>query len=166
WETASETDNDHFEALRDGRVLAEVRGAGSSTVAHRYQYVDHDLTNGVTYNYILMSVDINGIREQLSQASAVPLAREVAITEYALHQNYPNPFNAATHIVFDLPENGHVQLRLYNLMGQQVAEPVNGPMLSGQHTIRVDAGSLASGEYLYRLAANGFTSTKKLLIIK
>ncbi|RPH94733.1 T9SS C-terminal target domain-containing protein [candidate division KSB1 bacterium] len=166
WETASETDNDHFEALRDGRVLAEVRGAGSSTVAHRYQYVDHDLTNGVTYNYILMSVDINGIREQLSQASAVPLAREVAITEYALHQNYPNPFNAATHIVFDLPENGHVQLRLYNLMGQQVAEPVNGPMLSGRHTIRVDAGSLASGEYLYRLAANGFTSTKKLLIIK
>jgi hypothetical protein len=84
----------------------------------------------------------------------------------ALHQNYPNPFNPVTSITYELPESGAVQLRVFNIQGQEVARLVNERQPAGQHQISFDASSLASGVYLYRLETNGIALSRKMTLIK
>jgi hypothetical protein len=86
--------------------------------------------------------------------------------EYSLAQNHPNPFNPSTEIAFDLVESGNVTLRVFNLIGQEVATLVNESRAAGHHKIIFDATNLPSGLYVYELEANGFRDTKKLLLLK
>lgn len=86
--------------------------------------------------------------------------------EPSLYQNYPNPFNPVTIIPFSLTEASNVSIELFTINGQKVTDIINAPYSAGQHTVRFDASELSSGIYLYRLTTNGFTSTKKLLLIK
>ena len=90
---------------------------------------------------------------------------------YALRQNYPNPFNPSTEISFDLPKASPVELRIYNVLGQEVRTLTNGAMEAGQHTIVWDGrdhggSSIASGVYFYRLTAGSYTDTKKMMMLK
>jgi hypothetical protein len=87
-------------------------------------------------------------------------------TVMELHQNYPNPFNPATHISFSLPDRTHVRLTVYNALGEEVATLVDGEIVAGHHTVVFDASSVASGLYLYRLAAGGFVRTKKMILLR
>lgn len=92
-------------------------------------------------------------------------------TEYALRQNYPNPFNPNTTIVYDVPEESHVILTIYDIMGRQVKELVNTNTLAGTHSIiwnGTDAQNnpIASGMYLYQLKSENFVETKKLVLLK
>ena len=84
----------------------------------------------------------------------------------ALFQNYPNPFNPYTLINFDLPENSQVSLKVYDMLGREVAILVNGPIKAGYHKVTFDAKNLASGMYIYRLIASNTIVTRKLTIIK
>lgn len=86
--------------------------------------------------------------------------------KYSLAQNYPNPFNPATTINFDIPVSGSVSLKVYNLLGEEVAELVNGEMKAGSYTVDFDASRLSSGVYFYKLTAGSFTSVKKMLLMK
>ncbi|NUO20456.1 T9SS type A sorting domain-containing protein, partial [bacterium] len=164
WNTLSETDVDHFELSRNGSVVANVAAMNSATGAN-YSYTDNGLTNGTTYNYSLVSVDVNGARQALATLSATPSGSAV-ITEYALHQNYPNPFNPTTNIAFDMVEAGKVSISVFNVMGQKVAEIVNGNMEAGRHVVNFDATGLSSGLYLYKMEANGFTAQAKMVLMK
>ena len=85
---------------------------------------------------------------------------------YALSQNYPNPFNPTTLIRYQIPSAGRVTLRVYNLIGQQVAELVNNTQEAGRYQVSWDASHLPSGIYFYRLASGGFTQTRKLTLVK
>lgn len=85
---------------------------------------------------------------------------------YELLQNYPNPFNPVTTIRFDLNKEGKVQLSVYNVNGQKVAELVNGVMKSGIHTFEFDGSNLNSGVYFCTLESDGQSFTKKLVLIK
>jgi hypothetical protein len=87
-------------------------------------------------------------------------------TEFGLDQNYPNPFNPSTMIRFAMPQASQVTLRVYNLLGQQVAELVNGRMDVGRHQVAFDASGLSAGVYLYVLEAGDFTATKRLTLLK
>lgn len=87
-------------------------------------------------------------------------------TQFQLDQNYPNPFNPSTNINLNLPESGLVTLKVYNLLGQEIAELVNGRMVSGSHSINFDASGLSSGVYIYRLQAGNQVQTKKMMLIK
>jgi hypothetical protein len=92
-------------------------------------------------------------------------------TEFALAQNYPNPFNPTTEISFDLPRNSHVELNVFNILGQRVANLVSGEMDAGSHQISwdgtdSDGGSVASGIYFYRISADDFSSSKKMMLLK
>ncbi|HEX3074695.1 MAG TPA: T9SS type A sorting domain-containing protein, partial [Ignavibacteriales bacterium] len=80
--------------------------------------------------------------------------------------NYPNPFNPSTTIKFDLPEDGAVTLKIFNVLGEEVAQLINGGMRRGTHTVMFNAGGLSSGVYLYRLEHNGLTQMKKMILIK
>jgi len=86
--------------------------------------------------------------------------------DYFLYANYPNPFNPTTTIKYDLPKAGKVNLSLYNLKGQKVMEMVNENRSAGSYNYTLNATSLASGIYFYRINAGGFTATRRLLLIK
>lgn len=86
--------------------------------------------------------------------------------DYRLGQNYPNPFNPTTNIEFVIPESGHVNLEVVNLMGQTVSTLANGVMSAGNHTVSFDANALSSGIYIYRLTAGNQVFTKKMTLVK
>jgi hypothetical protein len=86
--------------------------------------------------------------------------------KYALHQNYPNPFNPTTQIIFDLPQAGVTQLKVFNLLGREVTTLVNRYLPSGEHRVSFDASTFASGVYFYRMKSGSFVSTRKMLVLK
>jgi len=85
---------------------------------------------------------------------------------FALNQNYPNPFNPSTEISFGLPVASHVELTIYNILGQKVETLVDREMEAGNHTVTWNADKVSSGVYFYRIAAKDFTETKKMLMLK
>ena len=165
WNTESESNVDRFELSRDGSVVANVTAQNNATGA-AYSYVDNNVANGTVYSYSLVSVDVNGARQALATLSATPNAGAAVITEYALHQNYPNPFNPTTNLAFDMVDAGHVSISVFNIMGQKVAELVNGNVEAGRHIVSFDATGLSSGLYLYKMEANGFTAQNKMVLMK
>ncbi len=86
--------------------------------------------------------------------------------EIQLFQNYPNPFNPSTTISFSLPKASVVNLKVYDLLGREVAELMNGRLNAGEHSVNFDASGLSSGVYLYRIEAGGFSSFKRMVLIK
>ena len=85
---------------------------------------------------------------------------------YELAQNYPNPFNPTTKIEYSIPLQSQVELKIYNVVGQEVATLVNEVQKSGIHSAKFNASNLASGIYFYRLVAGNFTSVKKMVLVK
>jgi hypothetical protein len=86
--------------------------------------------------------------------------------EFVLFQNFPNPFNPNTAIRFGLPGASAVTLELYNPLGQKVKTIFRGSKNAGYHQIQLDASQLNSGIYIYRMQADGFVESKKLLLLK
>jgi hypothetical protein len=97
---------------------------------------------------------------------ALPGKGEALPTVFALNQNYPNPFNPSTKISFDLPKASNVKLSIFNVLGQEVTVLVNEKMEAGSHQIEWDASARASGLYFYRISADNFTETKKMMMLK
>jgi hypothetical protein len=87
-------------------------------------------------------------------------------TVLTLEQNYPNPFNPATVIRFHLPSDGHVDLRVFDLLGREVVTLLDEPRKAGAYDVRFDGSGLGSGTYIYRLAFDGSTVSRKLLLMK
>jgi len=92
-------------------------------------------------------------------------------TTYSLSQNYPNPFNPSTVVEFTVPHRSHVELSIYNLLGQRVVTLVDQPMSQGTYRTTWDGrddsgGRVASGVYFYRLEAEHFVEVKKMVLLK
>lgn len=85
---------------------------------------------------------------------------------YSLSQNYPNPFNPSTKIDFAIPKNGLVKIVVYDILGRQISKLVNQNLTAGTYSIDFNAANLNSGIYFYRIEADGFVKTKKMLLIK
>ena len=85
---------------------------------------------------------------------------------FALHQNYPNPFNPSTEICYALPSEGHVTLKVYNILGAEVAQLIDADQKANFYTVRWDARGLASGVYFCRLKAGDFEKTIKMILLK
>lgn len=86
--------------------------------------------------------------------------------KYALEQNYPNPFNPETNIKYDLPKDGFVSIIIYDVVGREMMKLVNEYKIAGSYIIGFNASSLPSGVYFYKISSNGFTDTKKMMLIK
>ena len=110
---------------------------------------------GLTYNTIAQP-----------RALGVALDVQAVPLTMTLSQNYPNPFNPSTTIRYGLPARSHVSLTVFNTLGQQVAELVQGNQDAGYHEMRFDGSGLASGVYFYRIQAGTYVDTKKLLLLK
>jgi len=102
--------------------------------------------------------------------SATPVSLQDHLTlkpgRFELYQNYPNPFNPTTVISFELAVSSYTTLKVYNVLGNEVATLVNGKMPAGRYTVEFDGEALQSGVYFYRLQAGNFSETKKLLLLK
>ncbi|MCL4706847.1 T9SS type A sorting domain-containing protein [bacterium] len=94
-----------------------------------------------------------------------PLNRETPQT-YSLHQNYPNPFNPVTTIEFSLSRKSRISLRVYNLKGEEVATLSNGEYFPGIHKVSWRADHMTSGVYFYRLQADDFSETRKMILLR
>lgn len=93
-------------------------------------------------------------------------AEKLIPKEFGLAQNYPNPFNPVTMISYQLPKDEFVELRVYNLLGQEVRTLINEVQEAGYYEISFDASALPSGVYFYKITAGSFTSVKKMLLMK
>jgi hypothetical protein len=91
---------------------------------------------------------------------------EITPVAFSLEQNYPNPFNPATFIKFNIPEASSVSLKIYDVLGNEVSNIVNGQLDAGQYEYNFSAENLSSGIYFYTLQAGDFTSTKKMILMK
>ncbi len=86
--------------------------------------------------------------------------------QFALYPNYPNPFNPVTHIRFEVPQTGVVSLKVYTILGQEVATFVNDTREAGTHAVRFDGSSLPSGVYIAQLRTGSFIAARKLLLMR
>ena len=170
WITATETNNQGFEVQRsvggEFETIAFVEGHGTTTETQVYTYQDRTVGVG-SYSYRLKQVDFDGTFEY----SDVIEANVPAPAEFALDQNYPNPFNPSTKIAFRLAVDSKVSLKVFDVLGQEVANLVNANLGVGAHSVDFDASSLNSGVYLYRIEATGidgtnFVDVKKMILTK
>lgn len=136
-------------------------------VPENLAYSNASLMNAGTDGYALG--DLNWFPEQKDQFDGITGVEESNTelpTEYDLSQNYPNPFNPTTNIEFSIPSNGVYKLKVFNVLGQVVAELHNGQLSAGQYNVTFDASNLGSGIYLYCLEGNNVNITKKMMLIK
>ncbi|QQS37006.1 MAG: T9SS type A sorting domain-containing protein [Ignavibacteriales bacterium] len=109
--------------------------------------------------YALETGDISNISSVEPQPGIVP-------AEYQLGQNYPNPFNPETKIEYSIPVSGHVTLKIYNMLGQEVASLFEGEQRAGNYLATFNAEGLASGIYMYKLEAGNISLTRKFVLMK
>jgi hypothetical protein len=175
WATVSEVNNygfqvqrsrgpqDEYQSLPDGFV----QGHGTTAQPHQYSYTDATAAPA-EWSYRLKQIDLDGTFHYTDPIEIILTgAKEVAIpSTYSLGQNYPNPFNPSTTISYALPEDASVSLAVYNIIGQKVAQLVEGRVSAGYHEAVLDASQLTSGVYIYKLQASNFAATRKLLLLK
>jgi len=175
WTTATEINNRGFEverkqilpaeSINDWEAIGFVNGNGTSTISHSYLYKDNNVAAG-KYLYRLKQIDYDGSFEY-SYAVEV----KTGITElFSLEQNYPNPFNPSTKINFQIAERGLVTLKVYDLLGKEIAVLVNEEMQAGSYSVEFNANSvegvIPSSVYFYKLTSGNFSATKKLILVK
>lgn len=107
----------------------------------------------------------------INVANATDVKENALVSSFALFQNYPNPFNPSTVINYQIPTNGFVTLKIYNILGNEVATLVNEQKSSGSYSVQFSAvngyaSTLASGTYLYQLRVNDYVSNRKMLLLK
>ncbi|MDP4115492.1 MAG: T9SS type A sorting domain-containing protein [Bacteroidota bacterium] len=165
WKTATEIKNYGFTVERktektEWLKIGFVKGNGNSNSPKEYTFNDKPFGES-KYQYRLKQIDIDGKFTYYNsiEVTMVPI-------NYSIEQNYPNPFNPSTSIRFQLPKESRVNLKIYNMLGQEVAVLINETMEAGFKYVKFDASKLSSGTYLYRIEAGEFTQTKKMVLIK
>lgn len=167
WTTSSEEDNFGFDIERNslGNVwqkIGFVAGAGNSTTPRNYSFLEAGLTTG-SHKYRLKHKHFNGSYEyhQLNQNVEIGIP-----TEFSLLQNYPNPFNPVTVISYQISSSGFVSLDIFDVSGRKVSSLINKFQQAGYYSVQFDSKNLSSGAYFYKLSADKFSETKKMVILK
>ena len=141
---------------------------GASNVNSGVEWMDNEMPFGVNHAFFL--VDGPGIVMNNFFGTQLPVSVEkledLLPAQYELEQNYPNPFNPSTKIRFTIPEAGLVSMKVYNLLGQEVAILVNEEQAVGVYEVTFDATQLPSGIYFYSINAGDFSATKKMILLK
>jgi hypothetical protein len=176
WKTVSETNNYGFEIYRRRSNVGEwtrvgfVEGHGTTLAPQSYSYIDRALSIG-QYYYRIKQIDLDGTSEIFPKGTPSEPEMEVTVGltpgAFVLAQNYPNPFNPTTTIEFTVPRNGPTTIKVYNVLGQEVATVFDGEVEAGKiNTVRFDASNFASGLYFYTLRNVGKVETKRMLLLK
>jgi hypothetical protein len=169
WKTLSEINNFGFRIDRkrgdagSWRTLGFVEGHGTTLAPQSYSYLDRSVPFGM-YQYRVRQIDLDG-RTEIFPEMEVNVGLEPV--RFVLAQNYPNPFNPSTTIEFIVPQAGRVTLKVYNLLGQEVATLQDGNVEANKvNEKEFNAGGLASGLYYYQLRGAGTILTKRMLLLR
>ncbi len=168
WETATEVDNFGFDIERSNsnKLIFEkigfVSGHGNSNSKKSYSFVDKLPLFEKDYCYRLIQINTDGSFSVLNTIKV----EAYSPGEYLLFQNYPNPFNPSTKIYYALPELSHLSLKIYDVLGNEIATLVNEEKPAGSYEVQFNGSALSSGIYFYTLRAGNFSSTKKLILMK
>lgn len=156
----------------DGQTVVDTLGTIESPSTFDWYYADYPIEASGNY-HVMISVEgsVSGgmfVDDFKANASGIVtgIEDEKLPIEFNLSQNYPNPFNPTTNIKLALPKAMHVELTVYNLLGQKVATIKDNHMKAGYHNIHFDASKLSSGIYLYRIKAEKYNAVKKMTILK
>ena len=173
WKTATETSNAGFEierrtmsneqlSMNNWSKAGFVDGSGTANTPKEYSFTDSRLEAG-KYSYRLKQIDRNGDFKYSEEVEAEVVVPKV----FALSQNYPNPFNPTTTIEFTVPSDGRATLKVYDILGREVATLLDGNVKSGviQHAT-FDASRFSSGIYFSRLEFDGTRITRKMTLLK
>ncbi len=106
------------------------------------------------------------VQKVINTGTSVEDPGYTVVNGYKLSQNYPNPFNPSTKISFELPVAGFVTLKVYDMLGREVAVLVNEELASGSHTVNFNANDLSTGTYVYQLISNGNVISNKMVLLK
>jgi hypothetical protein len=179
WSTATETNNQGFVIERqigsgqsaggNWEEIGFVSGFGTSTEKHFYSFNDENLIEE-KYQYRLKQIDFDG-SSSYSEIVEVEINSQI---QFTLEQNYPNPFNPSTKIKYSIPndiasganQSQLVILKVYDVLGNEIATLINEEKKSGEYEVEFNAGQIPSGIYFYQLMAGSFGETKKMLLIK
>jgi serine protease len=168
------TDAEKWNALSS--VLAPV-SAGPADIANVTSSGPYSISSGSSIDVAFaLAADISVANLRTSFANARSKYNSIITSvndskipvpyKFELGQNYPNPFNPSTIIKYSIPSESHVTLKIYDMLGREVAALVNEQKASGIYSVNFIAGNLPSGVYLYKLSAGNFTDVKKLILIK
>lgn len=183
WETATEVNNYGFDIERknppppggraglnplqgeDFEKIGFVEGHGNSNSPKEYSFIDDNPPSG-TIHYRLKQIDTDGsyeYSEVVSIETGIP-------KDYELKQNFPNPFNPTTKIIYKLPADGFVTMKIYNVLGKEIVSLVNENKKAGTHTIIFDGstagGGLSSGIYILRFNSGNYTGLIKMILLR
>jgi len=169
WRTVSERNNYGFEIYRkrgdsgNWINIGFIPGQGTTLTPQSYSYLDRAVPFG-KYSYRIKQIDLDGKSELFPE---MEVAVGVSTDKVILGQNYPNPFNPTTTIDFVVPQSGFATLKVYNMLGQEMATLFEGAADAGEvYTSRFNALNLPSGLYFYTLRATGSVETRRMLLIK
>jgi hypothetical protein len=175
WETATEVNNYGFEIERqvgseqsvvgNWERIGFVKGNGNSNSLKHYSFVDNNIVGGDLFNYRLKQLDNDG---QFEYSSLIEV--KVVPKKCELYQNYPNPFNPTTSILYTIGNRQFVSLKVYDVLGNEIAVLVNEEKPAGKYEVKFSAIDntgkiLPSGIYFYQLRAGNLIETKKLVAI-
>ena len=175
WTTATELNSYGFEVQKkiisennEWQKLVFINGKGNSNTTNQYSYIDKDTTSLDLY-YRLKQIDLNG---NYVYSNEIRVNKNLP-SYFALEQNYPNPFNPSTKIRYSIPASLNpsqggtlTQLKIYDILGKEVATLVNKNQQPGNYEVNFDASNLASGVYFYQLKAGNFEQVKKMVLLR
>lgn len=171
WMTATETNNRGFEIERSQKsnvksqneweTIGFVQGSGTTMIPQSYSFVDANLKSG-KYFYRLKQIDFDGTFEY-SNTIEMDFA---PVTSFVLDQNYPNPFNPTTKISWQSPVSSRQILKVYDILGNEIATLVDEYKEAGRYEVGFDATNLPSGIYFYKLQSNNFSDVKKMVLMR
>lgn len=161
------TSNLLIEVCYDNTAYTQYSPVNASSVANMTYGVYHDNNTGCT----MTDGAAQTLRPNISLVMAGITTGTGNITgnipsAYSLSQNYPNPFNPVTRINFDIPKQGLVMMRVYDILGREVKTLINEVKAPGKYSVDFNGTELSSGVYFYKLESNGFTDIKKMFLIK
>ena len=171
WQTATEINNSGFEIqklkesksekLQNWESIGFVTGNGTTTEIQKYSFTDKILSEG-KYQYRLKQIDYDGSFEY-SNTIEVEISTPI---KFSLEQNFPNPFNPSTSLKYSVGKHAKVNLKIFDILGNEITTLVNEEKAPGFYSVEFDAHSLASGIYFYRIQAGNFIETKKMILLK
>jgi peptidoglycan/xylan/chitin deacetylase (PgdA/CDA1 family) len=168
WKTSIEINSNRFDIERRTKgksweQIGSYPGAGNSNSPKAYSFVDNFLLSNEKYFYKLKITDNDG---HYKYSGTVEADVNSVPRIYSLEQNYPNPFNPETTIRYQILNPGVVTLKVYDVLGREVAILVDENKMEGFYEVSFDASKLVSGIYMYTLRAGNFSLSKKMLLMK
>jgi len=171
WRTETEVNNYGFDIERkDGgrssntlnwEKIGFVNGNGNSNSPKNYVFEDKNVNTG-KYSYRLKQIDNDG-QFEYSKTIEIDFG---APRKFELNQNYPNPFNPSTRIKYSIPEESLISIKIYNTLGEEIAELVTESKSAGNYEVEFNAEDFSSGVYIYQMKAGDFIDTKKMILLR